>query len=97
MSIIRLIFVKIDPSDLPKARRVWKDDCAPLMIQQEGCLSEKLLACKDAPGELISYSDWESEAAVNAYRNSEAHKEIVRHSRSIAGAKVEVKLYELSD
>jgi hypothetical protein len=35
------------------------------------------------------------EAAIEAYRNSAAHKEIVRHTRGLKGAKAEVKLYEL--
>jgi hypothetical protein len=45
--------------------------------------------------EFISYSEWDSEAAIEAYRNSAAHKEIVRHTRGLKGAKAEVKLYEL--
>jgi heme-degrading monooxygenase HmoA len=94
MSIIRLIHIRIDPSETENAVLVWKAECAPLMIQQNGCLSEKLLRCKDAP-EFISYSEWESEAAIEAYRNSEAHKEIVRHARALKGAKAEVKLYDL--
>jgi heme-degrading monooxygenase HmoA len=94
MSVIRLIHIKIDQSASENAVRVWKRECAPLMIQQKGCVSEKLLRCKDAP-EFISYSEWESEAAIEAYRNSEAHKEIVRHARALKGAQAEVKLYEL--
>jgi len=94
MSIIRLIHIRIDPSEGENAVRVWKAECAPLMIQQKGCISEKLLRCKDAP-EFISYSEWDSEAAMEAYRNSAAHKEIVRHARALKGAKAEVKLYDL--
>jgi heme-degrading monooxygenase HmoA len=57
-------------------------------------MSEKLLRCKDAP-EFISYSEWESEAAIEGYRNSSAHQEIVRHARTLEGAKAEVKLYDV--
>ena len=35
------------------------------------------------------------EAAIGAYRNRDAHKEIVRHTRGLKGAKAEVELYEL--
>ena len=35
------------------------------MIQQKGCLSEKLLKCRDRPGEYISYSEWDSLAAIS--------------------------------
>jgi len=48
-----------------------------------------------SPCELISYSEWDWEAAIDAYRNGDAHKEIVRHTRGLKGAKAEVKLYEL--
>src|SRR6266480_464081 len=54
----------------------------------------KAAPLKDAP-EFISYSEWDSEAAIEAYRNSAAHKEIVRHARALKGAKAEVKLYDL--
>ena len=48
MSIIRLIHIRIDPSETENAVLVWKAECAPLMIQQNGCMSEKLLRCKDS-------------------------------------------------
>jgi heme-degrading monooxygenase HmoA len=94
MSIVRLIHITLDPSEAENAVRVWKTECAPLMIQQKGCISEKLLRCKDAH-EFISYSEWDSEAAIAAYTNSDAHKEIVRHARALKGSKAVVKLYEL--
>jgi heme-degrading monooxygenase HmoA len=94
MSIIRLIHIRIDPSETDKAMQIWKTECAPLMIRQKGCISEKLLRCKDAH-EFISYSEWETEADIDAYRNSDAHKEIVRHARGLKGSNAEVKLYEL--
>jgi heme-degrading monooxygenase HmoA len=94
MSIIRLIHIQLDPSENEKAERVWKAECAPLMIRQQGCISEKLLRSK-AGGEFISYSEWESEKDIERYMNSDAHKEIVRHSRGLKGAKALVKLYDL--
>ena len=93
MSIIRLIHIKIDPSEIENAMQVWKTECAPLMIQQKGCISEKLLRCREAH-ELISYSEWDSEADIESYRDSDAHKEIVQHSRTLKGSKAEVKLYD---
>jgi len=94
MSIVRLIHIKIDPTEMDRALRVWKTECAPLMIQQKGCISEKLLRCREAH-ELISYSEWDSEADIELYRASDAHKEIVRHARALKGSKAEVKLYDL--
>ena len=94
MSIIRLIHITIDPSEIEKALKAWKTECAPLMIQQKGCISEKLLRCREAH-ELISYSEWATEADITAYLDSADHKEIVRHSRSLKGSKAVVKLYDL--
>jgi heme-degrading monooxygenase HmoA len=94
MSIIRLIHIKIDPSERQKAEQVWKAECAPLMIRQNGCISEKLLRAREA-GEFISYSEWETEQDVARYLSSEAHKEIVRHTRGLKGTQVVVKLYDL--
>jgi heme-degrading monooxygenase HmoA len=92
--LVRLIHIKIDSSAIEAALEVWKRDCAPLMIQQKGCISEKLLRCRDAH-ELISYSEWASEGDIEAYENSDAHKTIVQHARGLKGSQAVVKLYEL--
>jgi len=96
MSVVRMIYVKVKPESRDEAERVWKEDCAPLMIKQPGCLSEKLLKCHDEPGEYISYSEWEDDAAIEAYRKSKDHDVIVAHSNKLAGAKSQVKTYEIT-
>ncbi len=93
MTITRLIFITIDPADTDQAMQVWKKECAPLMIQQKGCISERLLRSREAH-EFISCSEWESEVDIEMYVHSDAHAEIVRHTRGLKGAKAEVKLYE---
>lgn len=95
MSVIRLIHVRVDPAEEARAEEIWKTECAPLMIQQKGCLSEKLLKCRDRSGEYISYSEWDCLEDIELYRESEAHAEIVRHATALSGAQAEVKLYEL--
>ncbi len=95
MTVVRLIHVNVDSSQTAEAERIWREDCAPLMIQQKGCLSEQLLKCEDPPGEYISYAEWESQADIDAYRESEAHKQIQSHSRQLQGAKAEVKCYQI--
>src|SRR5262249_5936922 len=94
MSIIRLIHIKIDPSETETAERIWKTECATLMIAQKGCISEKLLRAREH-GEFISYSEWETEADIERYLSSAAHKQIVSHTRSVKGASAVVKLYDL--
>lgn len=93
MSVIRLIHVKIAPDQMAEAERIWKEECAPLMIRRDGCVSEQLLKCLDVEGEYISYSEWANDDAVERYRNSEEHAEIRRHTRNLQGARAEVKRY----
>ena len=93
MSVIRIIYASFPPEQADKAVANWKQYCAPLMIRQDGCLSEELLTCTDRPGEFISYSEWDGEASIRKYLASDDHQEIKRHNRNIEGAEVVVKHY----
>ena len=95
MSIVRLIYVSVKQDQVKEAVNLWKNHCAPLMIKQPGCLSEKLLECVDAPGEFISYSEWDNDASIDKYRTSEAHAEIQKHARALQGGQASVKRYEV--
>jgi heme-degrading monooxygenase HmoA len=94
MSVVRLIYVSFPAELAEQAEKNWKEECAPLMIKQPGCLSEQLLRCLDRPGEYISYSEWDNDDSIRQYLNSADHQEIKRRNRNITGAKVEVKRYE---
>jgi heme-degrading monooxygenase HmoA len=94
--ITRMIIVNVPKDKAEEAERLWKQECAPLMIKQEGCVSEEFLRCRENPGEFISVSAWENQGAIDKYRGSDAHKEIQRHTRGLMNvAKVEVKTYEV--
>ncbi|HEY6367136.1 MAG TPA: antibiotic biosynthesis monooxygenase family protein [Candidatus Binatia bacterium] len=94
--ITRMIFVNVPREKAAEAERMWKQECAPLMIQQPGCLSEQFLRGREDPGEFISVSTWENQAAIDKYRASEAHQDIQRHTRALMNvAKVAVKSYEV--
>ena len=95
MAIVRLIYVTVKNDQVKQAVDLWKNHCAPLMIKQPGCLSEKLLECVDAPGEFISYSEWDNQANIDKYRKSEAHAEIQKHARGLQGGQASVKRYEI--
>ena len=94
MPIVRLIHVNVDPNQSAEVEKIWKEDCAKLMIRQQGCISEQLLKCIDAPGEYISYSEWESQDDIDRYRESDDHKQIQSHARKLQGARAVVKRYE---
>lgn len=95
MPIVRLISVTVKNDQVKQAVDLWKNHCAPLMIKQPGCLSEKLLECVDAPGEFISYSEWDSQQNIDKYRKSEAHADIQKHARGLQGGQASVKRYEI--
>ena len=95
MPIVRLIYVTVKSGQEKQAVDLWKNHCAPLMIQQPGCLSEQLLECVDAPGEFISYSEWDSQSSIDKYRASPAHAEIQKHARGLQGGQASVKRYEV--
>jgi heme-degrading monooxygenase HmoA len=93
--ITRMIIVSVPKEKAAEAVRLWKQECAPFMIRQPGCLSEQFLRNRENPGEFISLSTWESQEAIDKYRDSDAHKEIQEHTRGLMGvSKVEVKTYE---
>lgn len=96
MSIVRMIYVSVNPDRVEEAERTWKEHCAPLMIKQPGCLTEKLLKCVDQPGEYISYSEWDTQESVDKYRQSQAHEDIRKSSRGLqGGSRPVVKRYEV--
>ena len=83
MALVRLIFVTVKAQDAAAAERVWKKDCAPLMIKQPGCQSEELLKSVDVPGEYISYAEWDSEASIERYLKSADHQTIKQHAQAL--------------
>lgn len=94
--ITRMIIVTVPLERAEEAQRLWKQNCAPIMIQQPGCYGEQLLRSRENPGELISIQDWEDQKWIDAYRAGPAHQEILRHTRSLMGvSKVEVRNYEV--
>jgi len=78
-----------------KRSEYGRTSCAPLMIQEPGCLAEELLKCVENPGEYISYSEWDSQEKIDAYRESKAHEEIKQHTRRLQGERPVVKRYEV--
>jgi heme-degrading monooxygenase HmoA len=94
--ITRMILVNVPKEKAAEAERLWKEDCAPLMIKQPGCVTEQFLRGREDPGEFISLSTWESEEAIDRYRQSPEHKQIQQHTRGLMGvSKVQVKSYEV--
>ena len=96
MAIVRLIFVTVKAQDAAAAERIWRQDCAPLMIKRKGCLSEELLKSTDKAGELISYAEWDSQASIDRYLASADHQTIKQHAKALKTESApKVKCYTL--
>ena len=94
--IMRMILVNVPEDRTAEAERIWKNECAPLMIQQPGCISEQLLRGRENSGEFISVSTWEDQFSIDRYRVSDAHETLQQHTRALmSDAKVEVSTYDL--
>jgi quinol monooxygenase YgiN len=96
MTVVRQLFISLDPAAVEDAVRMWKDECAQLMIVAPGCLGERLLVGLDDPGELVSFSEWRDRTDMDAYAASPAHEQIKQHaSRMPALGEPVVKVYEI--
>ncbi|HWP84182.1 MAG TPA: antibiotic biosynthesis monooxygenase family protein [Terriglobia bacterium] len=94
--VARMVLVTVPPEKAAEAERIWKASCAPVMIQQPGCLSEQFLRSLDHPGELVSLQTWRDQKAIDRYRAGPGHQEILKHTRGLMGvSKVQVKHYEV--
>ncbi len=97
MTIARVILFNVANGDSGDAERVWKEECAPLMIRQKGCRSEKLMRSLDRPELYISYSEWDSMEDVEHYRTGADHKTIQSEVNALQGARAVVWCYEILD
>jgi quinol monooxygenase YgiN len=94
--IMRMILVNVPVEKAAEAQRLWKNECAPLMIKQSGCISEQLLRGRDNDSEFISVSTWEDQASIDRYRASNAYKTIQQRAQALMDvSKIEVKTYDI--
>ncbi|HSR55158.1 MAG TPA: antibiotic biosynthesis monooxygenase family protein [Alphaproteobacteria bacterium] len=95
MTVARVILINVPEEKRKEAERVWKTECAPLMVRQQGCLSEKFMKSIDRPELYISYSEWDSMDSINKYREGADHKIIQSETRGLQGARAVVWSYEI--
>jgi heme-degrading monooxygenase HmoA len=94
-TISRHVIVKAPQGKQAEIERLWKEDCAPLMIKRPGCLREEFLHCREDPTEYISISEWESQQAIDNYLKSQEYETIKQHTRGLTGVAATVKSYDL--
>src|SRR5262245_53851587 len=94
--IMRIIVVDVPADKTAQAQRLWKNECAPLLTKESGCLSKQLLRARDNDGEFISISTWEDQASIDRYRASNAHRALQQRAQSLMDiSRVVVKTYDI--
>jgi len=95
MTVARVIIIKAPEEKFSDAELIWKTQCAPLMRGQKGCQVEKFMRSTERPDLYISYSEWDSIADIDRYRESTEHKTIQSETRAIQGSRAVVWTYEI--
>lgn len=94
--IMRMVLVTVPAERASEAEWLWKNECAPLMMSQPGCITEQLLRRRDNPGELISLSTWAHQPDIDRHRAGMAHQAIQQHIHALLKeAKTEVRTYDI--
>lgn len=86
--IIRIVKMTFDPQKVSSFLEVF--DASKEMIRNfEGCSHLKLLNDINSPNIFFTYSHWESEAHLDAYRNSELFQTTWARTKILFAAKPE--------
>ena len=67
---VRLIEVRIQRDKLDEHRKIYNEEIAPVLKAQKGNIDAFLMESLDRPGQIISFTSWESEEEGDAYERS---------------------------
>lgn len=87
--IIRIVTLKFDERDVDTFRQIFAKS-QPRILQFEGCTRVDLLQDVSNPGTMLTYSHWESEDYLNAYRKSEFFGSVWPNTKALLIDKPEV-------
>lgn len=84
--IIRIVTLQFDKKDVPQFIEIFKES-QPKILAFDGCSHVELLQANDETPTLMTYSHWESEDHLNAYRKSEFFGSVWPKTKSLLVAK----------
>lgn len=84
--IIRIVTLPFDEKDIPQFLAIFKDS-QPRILEFDGCSHVELLQGTTDKNTLLTYSHWESEDHLNAYRKSEFFGSVWPKTKSLLTAK----------
>ena len=95
--IIRIVTLKFEEKDIPAFQQIFAQS-KPRILKFKGCTQVDLLQSTEDPGTMLTYSHWESEDHLNAYRKSEFFGSVRPNTKSMLIAKPSaISLIQLSD
>ena len=84
--IIRIVTLQFDEKDIPQFLTIFRES-QPQILEFEGCSHVELLQGSSDPTIMMTYSHWESEDHLNAYRKSEFFGSVWPKTKSLLVAK----------
>jgi quinol monooxygenase YgiN len=74
---IRLIEVRIQPDKLDELRKIYNEEIVPVVSSHKGNIEVLLMESQDRPGQIISFTSWESQEDGDAYEGSGTYVKMV--------------------
>jgi heme-degrading monooxygenase HmoA len=80
--LTRIVQMTFKPENIPSFERIFKAS-SPQIRSFPGCLHLELLQDKENPCVFFTYSHWETEADLQAYRDSDFFREVWGRTREL--------------
>jgi len=84
--IIRIVTLQFDEKDISQFLAIFKES-QPRILEFDGCRHVELLQGTSEPTIMMTYSHWDSEDYLNAYRKSEFFGSVWPKTKSLLVAK----------
>jgi hypothetical protein len=92
--LVRVVQLRIRPEEVPLFCRLFEDHCQAIRANP-GCLALELLQEEGSPGSLATLSRWQSEDALNHYRNSTFFRTLWSQVKPLFSAPAQAFSYSL--
>lgn len=74
---VRIIEVRIQTDKMDEFRKIYNEEIVPVVKAQKGNTDVFLMESQDRPGQIISFTSWESQEVGDAYERSGTYVKMV--------------------
>jgi len=78
---VRIIEVRIQPDKLDEFRKIYNEEIAPAVKAQKGNIEVFLMESQDRPGQINSFTSWESQEDGDAYERSGTYVQMANKAK----------------